>query len=524
MNISTEQERFHDIQSGMTIGDRLMCPGELLRRASIMYADTPAVIYENNHITYRTLYQQSCAFAHVLIKQGVQPRDRVIISLQNSPAFYVAYCAAWHLGAVVTPVNIFLIESEIRHIIQDAQPAVCIVDSNRTELFQKAGMPNTSLLTQEDVLACANTWVQPPELIVLKPDECATLLYTSGTTGVPKGVMLSCRNIMTNIAQVIARLTIEHDNNDRVLAVLPLFHVYAQNTCFWSSFFAGVSVILIPKIDRHAIIDGLKHKPTLLVGVPALYGLLCLMKNAPLDSIRLFSSGGDMLPDKIRTGFALLYHRRILNGYGLTETSPVIATMMEDELTSVGTVGRPLIGISCEIKDEQGNKLPVGKSGILWVKGDNVMLGYYRAPDATRSVYKEGWFNTGDLAYIDRQGRIVFTGREKDLIVSKGFNVYPPEIENVVMQHPQVIAVGVIGCPAPDIGEYVVAYVQIKSAHHGIEKELKAMCANALAPYKIPRQFICTQDELPMTATRKIDKKILRKRCVAHNSQEDFNK
>jgi acyl-CoA synthetase (AMP-forming)/AMP-acid ligase II len=523
MKPHNEQERFRDLIASMIVGDHILCPGELLRRAAVMYTDTPALIWDNNELTYRALYERSCAFAHTLARNGVQPRDRVIISLHNSPAFYIAYCAAWHLGAVVTPVNTFLTQSELKHIISDAEPALCVVDKTRVEVFRSAGATR-AIITEEEVVTHTNKQAPPPELIILKPDECATLLYTSGTTGVPKGVMLSCRNIMINIAQVMARLHIEHDSSDRVFAVLPLFHVLAQNTCFWTSFFAGVSVIIVSKIERRTILEALKHKPTVFIGVPALYGLLCAMKQAPLESIRLFVSGGDMLPDKIRTIFALLYHRKIANGYGLTETSPVLAAMLEDELVPTGTVGKPLMEISYEIRDLDGKPQPPGVSGLLWIRGDNVMIGYYRDTEATRSVFKNGWFNTGDLAYVDKKDRLVFTGREKDLIVTKGFNVYPSEIENVIMQHPNVIGIGVIGCPEPAIGEYIVAYVQLRTDQKGIEQELKQLCSHAIAAYKIPRKFICSTDELPITATRKIDKKILRQQCAAKHSNDVADK
>jgi long-chain acyl-CoA synthetase len=523
MNNKSEQQAFRELLTSMITSDRFMCPGELLRRAAIMYSDTPAIIYENTEITYRALYEQSVVFAQMLIKNGVQPRDRVVISLSNSPAFYVAYCAAWHLGAVVTPVNTFLIESELKHIISDATPAAYVVDNVRVETFKAAGAVG-AVLSQDDVAACAGKWITPPELIVLQPDECATLLYTSGTTGVPKGVMLSSRNIMVNIAQVMARLGMEHYSHDRIFAVLPLFHVFAQNTCFWASFFAGITVILVPKIERRAILDGLKHKPTLFIGVPALYGLLCMMKNAPLGSVRLFASGGDAMPDKIRAAFALLYHRKIVNGYGLTETSPVLAAMLDDELAPATTVGKPLVGVTYEIREADGTVLPQGVSGQLWVRGDNVMLGYYQSIDETRAIFKNGWFNTGDLAYADSKGRLVFTGREKDLIITKGFNVYPPEVENILMQHSNVLAAAVIGCPDGHGDERVVAFVQIRTKQATIENELKKLCMQHLANYKIPRQYICSTDELPMTATRKIDKKILRKRCSVDEHPENVYK
>src|SRR5581483_7734073 len=205
-------------------------------------------------------------------------------------------------------------------------------------------------------------------------------------------------------------------HQERLLGVLPLFHSFAQNTCIWASLFYGVTIILVPKIERAYIMNALQHKPTVFLGVPALYGLLCLMKTAELDSIRLFVSGGDALPDKIRAGFSLLYRRKICNGYGLTETSPVISVNLENATAPTNNVGKPLHAIQCAIRDEAGNDLSVNTIGVIWVKGDNVMLGYYHAPEATGLVLKNGWFNTGDLGYKDSSGALVITGRQKDLI------------------------------------------------------------------------------------------------------------
>jgi len=266
---------------------------------------------------------------------------------------------------------------------------------------------------------------------------------------------------------------------------------------------------LVPKIERRYILEGLEHKPTIFLGVPALYGLLCLMKTAPLDSVRLFVSGGDALPDKIRSAFGLIYRRKLVNGYGLTETTPVISANLDDETVPASNVGAPLIGIECAIRDEQAVDLPQGSIGVLWVKGDNIMLGYYNTPDATAKVLKGGWFNTGDLAYIDSKGRIVITGREKDLIIHKGFNIYPQEIENIILLHPNVIRAAVVGVHDGD-GEVPVAFVQLRAADSSAEKDLKKLCTQHLATYKIPRQFYCDTKDLPATATGKIDKKALR--------------
>jgi long-chain acyl-CoA synthetase len=277
----------------------------------------------------------------------------------------------------------------------------------------------------------------------------------------------------------------------------------------------GITIILSPRIDRHSILEVLAHNPTFFVGVPALYGLLCLMKTAPLNSVKLFASGGDALPDKIRAGFELIYRRKLVNGYGLTETSPVVAAMLDDALAPTNTIGNPVHGITIEIRGEDGETvLPQGQSGTIWVRGDNVMLGYHNAPEATATILKNGFFNTGDCAYIDTKGRLVITGREKDLIIHKGVNIYPQEIENVLMNHPLVLAAGVVGTPDPDVGEHVIAFVQVRTLTPHIEQELKKLCQQMIAAYKVPRTFICQTDELPMTATRKVDKKQLRSRAL----------
>jgi len=487
---------------------KLMFAGRLLQRAVQFHGETTALIYNDKHITYKKLYALASALSAKIIKNhGLQPRDRAIICFENSPEFYIAYFALWQAGAIVAPVNTFLKEKELGHIIADAQPAIIMTSSDRIELFQKIGVALPPIVTELDMDDVDESVEVVDTIVDLEPEELTALLYTSGTTGLPKGVMLSSKNIMTNVLQIASILGKPSD--ERILGVLPLFHSFAQNTCVWASIFYGITIILVPKIDRRYILEGLQHKPTIFLGVPALYGLICLMKTAPVNSVRLFVSGGDALPDKIRAAFGLIYRRKLVNGYGLTETSPVISVNLDDETVPASNVGRPLVGIACAIRDEHGVDVAQGAIGVLWVKGDNVMLGYYHAPEATDQIIKDGWLNTGDLAYIDSHGRIVITGREKDLIIHKGFNIYPQEIENVILSYPNAIRVGVIGRVDED-GEVPIAFVQLRSAEDNAERNIKKLCAQHLAAYKIPRQFFCDTQELPATATGKIDKKILR--------------
>ncbi len=509
--MSAEQKLFNELYQSIVRDGKVMYLGYLLQRTAQQFPNTIALICRDVSIPYRALYYYASLLSNQLIKQGIKPKDRILLFFENSIEFYVGYFAIIQIGAVVVPVNTFLRERELAHIINDAKPTMIIASSDLAERLHKTDVDNMPpLLTEKDMdLASAPPITLPSfDVIALDSDEMVALLYTSGTTGLPKGVMLSSKNIMTNIIQMVARFGFV--TQERVFGVLPLFHSFAQNICVWSSIFLGCTVIVVPKIDRRYILEGLQHKPTIFFGVPALYGLMCLLKNAPLDSVKYFFSGGDALPDRIHVAFKLLYRRKICSGYGLTETSPVVTTDLEDVASATNTIGLPLIGIECLLKDEEGNEVPPGQVGEIWVKGDNVMLGYYNDPDMTADVLREGWLRTGDLAYVDKKGKLVISGRIKDLIIHKGLNIYPQEIENIILSHPNVVGVGVIGHKDIAVGEVPIAYVQIKKKEEHIEQALKKLCIKNLAPYKVPRTFICSTQSLPVTATGKVDKKVLR--------------
>lgn len=507
--IDREQEVYKRLHAALQKEGKPFFAGNLLVRAAQLYPERTALIFQDHTITYQELFKQARYWQLFLAQKGVKPGDRILILCQNSPLFYIGYFAAWQLGAVVTPLNIFLKEAELRHIIADAQPTAAFTDAEYASLFQSD--PNETIHIITDDMVNGVTYSESTYEYTYTEydyDALTVLVYTSGTTGTPKGVMLSSRNIITNICQVIARLqTTEHE---RLFAALPLFHVFAQVTSVWISIYLGATVILVPKIERHAILQGLQQKPTMFIGIPALYGLLCMLRTAPLDSVKLFVSGGDALPDKIRMLFALIYNRKIVNGYGLSEASPVIAVDYDDALSYTNTVGKPLVEVECAIKQDDKTDAPLNVSGRLFVQGNNVMLGYYNAPDATAAVLQNGWLDTGDCAYICKSGKLVITGREKDLIINKGFNIYPQEIENIILTHPQVLRAAVVGQKDEQVGEVPVAFVQLRTNMPTIEQELRALCMHHLATYKIPRAFICSSDELPLTATGKVDKKVLR--------------
>jgi len=509
-NPAQEEKRFRALQQELSEGGRFIYPGRLLQRARAACPKRAVIIFEGRTISYDELYRRVCIFAASLRKGGVKPGDRVLICFENVPEFYIAYYAVWHLGAVVTPVNTFLHEKELAHILHDAAASHVITASDRVDAFMKHdGLEEDNIFTEADIKAeepVADGKID--ETIEEIPvDQMTALLYTSGTTGLPKGVMLSGTNIITNVMQCAARLSFRRE---RVFGVLPLFHSFAQCICVWASLYTCCTIILVRKIDRRRILNGLKQEPTAMIGVPALYGLFCLLRAEPMGQVRIFASGGDALPDKIRSIFGLLYRRKICNGYGLTETSPLISVDLEGLLEPTSCVGNLVCGVDVKITDEEGNPTP-GKAGLLWVRGDNIMLGYYNAPEETKKVLVDGWFNTGDLAYVDLHGKIVITGRLKDLIINKGLNIYPQEIENIILSHANVLRVGVVGRPHESEGEVPVAFVQLRKEQDGAEVELSKLCSQQLAPYKVPRSFICSAKELAVTATGKVDKKILRK-------------
>lgn len=512
VHLRHEQELFKKQYAQLCAGgDQLPCLGRLLQRTARMVPHNTVLFYEDTSLTYLQLYYYATQLSKKIQQLGVKPRDRVILLYENTPEFYIGYFGIVQAGGVVVPLNTFLQEKEITHILDDAQPSLIIVSSTLRPMIEPAATARSiALITEQDMsYGPVPAVLTNFEVVDLAPDEMAALLYTSGTTGTPKGVMLSSKNIFTNVLQTTSR--VDPQQSERIFAVLPLFHSFAQNTCIWSAIFVGCSIILVPKIERRAILKGLTHKPTVLLGVPTLFGLLCLMKTAPIETVRICLAGGDALPDRIRAAFALIYRRKLCNGYGLTETSPLIAANIDDELTSAENVGTPVVGMTCVIKDEAGHTVPQGQIGQLWVKGDNVMLGYYKAPEMTESILKDGWLSTGDLAYFDRKNRLVITGRYKDLIIHKGFNIYPQEIENIIMLHPDVIRAAVIGKTDEAHGQIPVAYVQLKQENSAIVEQLKALCAKNIAAYKIPRHFTCSVEPLPTTATGKVDKKTLRK-------------
>jgi long-chain acyl-CoA synthetase len=517
-----EAQIYDKARKEWTDAGRLRGVNHLLPRAVARHGDKQAIIGFDRTVTYSQLWYYVLVTAEWLLVRGVEQSHRVVLYIPNSIEFYCAYFAAWHIGAVAVPLNVYLHAREIAAILDDAQPTVIVTtvalqDSLTAALAQTTGSAPAIVAIDKYLwdFPFSSKELSEKEKNILPAvrlvDEIAVILYTSGSTGAPKGVVLSGRNVMVNTLQTRARLEKTlgtSGSRERFFAILPLFHAFSQMASVWLPIMLGATSIVVSKIDRRALLQGLLLKPTIFFGFPALFGLLIMMRNAPIQSINLFVSGADALPDKIRMAFSLLYGRKICSGYGLTEASPVIAVDGEGEDYPTNMVGRPVVGVTCQVRDDAGNPLPTGTVGTLWASGENIMQGYYNEPTMTAQVLHNGWLNTGDLATIDAEGCISIVGRSKDLIINKGFNIYPQEVENVLLRHPAIYKAAVVG-KEEDGGEVPVAYVALREGTKVIPAEVTAFCRENLAAYKVPRVVTCLPD-LPMTATGKVDKKVLR--------------
>jgi long-chain acyl-CoA synthetase len=352
-----------------------------------------------------------------------------------------------------------------------------------------------------------------------KEDDLMMLLYTSGTTGLPKGVMLTHKNFLSNVNQCLAAIRLKP--TDRFLCLLPLFHSFSWTTCMLTPLTLGSLIVIIETLlPFDPVIKAIwKYKITLFVGVPQIFGALSTkIKGAKafvlkfLNPVRLCVSGAAPLPSSILKNFEKTFGIPLIEGYGLTEASPVV-TLNPMDKRKIGTVGKPLPGVEIEIRDDQGKKVSTGQVGEIWIRGTNVMKGYYNNPAETKLVLtKEGWLKSGDLGKFDEEGYLAIVDRKKDLIIVKGLNVYPQEVEHVIAQSENVKEVAVVGKMDKETGEELIrAFVTARDGKTIDKAELFALCREELAAYKRPREIIVI-DDMPKNALQKILKKELRER------------
>jgi malonyl-CoA/methylmalonyl-CoA synthetase len=438
--------------------------------------DAPVVCDERGWLTNTDLDRRSRTVAGRLAGAGLGAGDRVVMSAATSVDLVVAHVAALRLGLVVVPVNGAYRAREIGHIVGDCSPAACIVDAARTELFA-ATVDDGCLVTTPAVdLPDADA----PRLDAGEADDLALLCYTSGTTGVPKGAMLTHANTLASCEAL--RLAWRWTAADRLVLALPLFHVHGLGIGLHGTLLCGASVVLLPRFDPDAVLDAAReHEATLFFGVPTMYARLAASDRvAELARLRLCVSGSAPLPAALHDDLTRQAGIRVLERYGMTETLMNVSNPYDGERRA-GTVGFPLPGVEVRLDES---------SAEILLRGPNVFPGYWEREDATRAAFTaDGWFRSGDIGARDPDGYLRIVGRAKELIITGGYNVYPREVEDVLLEHPAVAEVAVVGEPSDEWGEVVVAVVV--PGPHGEEEDpdaLLAFAAEQLAPYKRPRR------------------------------------
>jgi long-chain acyl-CoA synthetase len=498
----------------------------ILAESAVRHADRTAVVLGDLRLTYTQLWTSARQYAAVLRERGVGPGDKVALLLPNTPHFPLSYYGTLALGAVAVPVHALLKAEEIQYVLEDSGASVLVCAApllgEGAKGAELAGVPvlavmdlpgDDSGVERLDALAQQATPVDA--VVPREPEDTAVILYTSGTTGQPKGAEITHLNVVMN---VLASATYSFDitPDDVVLGCLPLFHTFGQTCCMNTAFFVGASVVLLPRFDGAQALQLLvQEECTIFMGVPTMYiGLIEAAKSSEhRPQLKQALSGGAALPVPVLERFAEVFGTQVLEGYGLTETSPVATFNQVGFEPRPGTVGKQIWGVEVEVAhaevDERIELLPTGELGEIVVRGHNVFKGYLNKPEATAAAIVDGWFRTGDLGTKDEDGYVSIVDRKKDMVIRGGYNIYPREVEETLLRHPAVAQVAVIGVPDPQYGEEVAAVV-VRDPDGGevTEADLSAWAKERLAAYKYPRRVFFA-DSFPLGPSGKVLKREL---------------
>ncbi|MGD8201718.1 long-chain-fatty-acid--CoA ligase [Ornithinimicrobium sp. W1679] len=494
-----------------------------LTRTAEQHGDRPAVLLDDLRLTYTELEHSARQLAGWLRSQGIGVGDRVALMLPNVPAFPVLYYATLRLGGIVVPMNPLFKRREIRYYLQDsgANLLVALPGEEVTAAAEAAGVPVLAVGPQGLSSHVHGEEATDPveEVVERAGDDTAVILYTSGTTGRPKGAELTHDNLQTNQATTTETL-LNLGPEDVVMGCLPLFHVFGMTCALNTAVSTGAALTMIPRFEPGKALEVMERdRVTVFEGVPTMYGAMLASAasadRAPdLSTLRTAVSGGASLPVELMRRFEETFGCSILEGYGLSETSPVASFNHPDRERKAGSIGIPVRGVEMKLAAAAGGDGEGLEGGIgeICIRGENIMKGYWNNPDATaEAVDADGWFHSGDLARVDEDGYYFIVDRKKDMINRGGLNVYPREIEELLYEHPAVAEAAVVGVPHRELGEEISAYVVLAPGAQATAEELVEHVRSQVAPYKYPRT-VHLIEELPKGATGKILKRELRSR------------
>ncbi|MGH9340754.1 MAG: long-chain-fatty-acid--CoA ligase [Acidobacteriota bacterium] len=519
---------------------------DIFRRSVEDHPGGVATIFVGAKIKYGDLGKLVDRFAAGLAGLGVKQGDRVAIILPNLPAYPIAHFAVLKLGAILVPTNPLYVARELEHQLNDAgAETVIVLDQLYPRLLEVRhqtrvkrlilirvkdflpglvgflyGLKNKShaktdeaagVYTYRDLMRRSSA--STPEARV-SPEDTAIFLYTGGTTGVSKGAVLTHRNLVVNVYQTRKWLATLKEKKEVILCVLPFFHSYGMTTGMHLAVLSRSTMLLQPRFELKDVIKQIKkHRPTIFCGIPSMYNAINRspgLSGSDVSSVRLCVSGGAALPGEVQKQFESLTGGRLVEGYGLSECSPLTHVNPIHGRRKNGTIGVPVSDTDARVLDpETREPLPAGQVGELAVKGPQVMKGYWQMPEESEQVLSDGWLYTGDMAVMDEDGFFTIVDRKKDLIISAGMNIYPREIEEVLHQHPKVREAAVVGAPSSVREEIVKAYVVIEPGQELTKNEVIQFCRDRLAKFKVPRQVEFVQ-ELPKSTVGKILKRELR--------------
>ncbi len=506
----------------------------VIQESARRYPSKIAYIFGDTELSFAQINGAANMVANGLVAKGIKPGDKVGLSCFNLPYFPIVYFGILKAGAVVVPLSVLLKKDEIAYHLSnsEAKAYFCFVGTEDLPMGQmghagfneaplceeffmimpKPVMPSTIEGTQ--TLGSLMNGQSPAfDTVQTAAEDTAVIIYTSGTTGRPKGAELTHNGLMQNT--ILSADLGEINKDDTLLIVLPLFHIFAMTVLMLAGAYRGALAVLLPKFDAETVFGLLqKHRVTIFAGVPTMYwGLLNYKEEkfdykAISDNLKCCYSGGAALPINVLEEFEDRFNVEILEGYGMSEGSPVVTFNMKEFGRKPGSVGKPVWGVDVKIVDDKDKEVPVGEKGELIYRGHNVMKGYYKKPEANAKTLKDGWLYSGDVAIKDEDGFFFIVDRTKEMIIRGGLNVYPREVEEVMMKHEAVSLVAVIGIPDEKMGEEIRACVVLKPGKSVSDSELMAWTKEHIAAYKYPRQ-ITFMDALPMSATGKIMKKEL---------------